>query len=136
MRGGYVLARKPEDTRLLQIVDAIEREKPPFDCREVRGRCAAFGNRPPARATGSVCAILVAMLRAEKAARDTLAGQSLADVAQVLGRKAPADFSSNVQDWIGNWIKSRVRKSAVPTPPSSFEESIPRTWSALRWNIL
>jgi DNA-binding IscR family transcriptional regulator len=32
MRGGYVLARKPEDTRFFQIMDAIEGKKPPFDC--------------------------------------------------------------------------------------------------------
>ncbi|MDT1107444.1 transcriptional regulator, partial [Pseudomonas aeruginosa] len=85
-------------------------KKPLFDCQEIRGRCAVFGNAPPGWATGGTCAIHAVMLRAEKAMRDSLASQSLADVAHVVGRKAPPDFSNEVRDWLGERIKSRARK--------------------------
>ena len=64
VRGGYRLGRSAEDISFLQIVDAIEGEKPLFDCQEVRGRCAVFGESPPAWATGGVCAVHAVMLQA------------------------------------------------------------------------
>ena len=69
VRGGYRLAKAPEDITFLDIVDAIEGDKPLFDCQEVRGRCAVFGQRPPSWATSGVCAVHAVMLRAEKAMR-------------------------------------------------------------------
>src|SRR3954468_12135682 len=39
VRGGYRLARSPEKISVLQVVDAIEGEKPLFDCLEIRRRC-------------------------------------------------------------------------------------------------
>jgi Rrf2 family protein len=110
MRGGYVLARKPEKISFLQIVDAIEGEKPLFDCQEIRGRCAVFGDQPPRWATKGVCAIHAVMLQAEKAMRDTLARQTLADTARTVERKAPADFASSVQEWLDRRTESRGRK--------------------------
>nr|WP_110753172.1 Rrf2 family transcriptional regulator [Phyllobacterium leguminum] len=117
VRGGYLLDRAPEDISILEIVDAIEGEKPLFDCREIRGRCAVFGDRPPAWATAGTCAIHAVMLRAEKAMRDSLASQTLADVARVLDRKAPPEFSDDVRDWLDDRVKARTRKPATPKPP-------------------
>src|SRR5215469_16144769 len=39
IRGGYRLARPPEQITILAIVDAIEGKKPLFECQEIRGRC-------------------------------------------------------------------------------------------------
>lgn len=108
VRGGYLLAKTPESISVLDVVDAIEGRKPLFDCQEIRGRCAVFGNRPPGWATAGTCAIHAVMLRAEKAMRDSLASQSLADVAHILDRKAPPDFSNDVRDWLEDRIKSRA----------------------------
>lgn len=47
IRGGYRLARAPEDISVLDVVDAVEGRKALFDCQEVRGRCALFDNKPP-----------------------------------------------------------------------------------------
>lgn len=112
VRGGYLLARMPEDISILEVVDAIEGKKPLFDCQDIRGRCAIFGDRPPGWATAGACAIHAVMLRAEKAMRDSLASQTLGDVAHILDRKAPPDFSNDVRDWLGDRIKSRARKPA------------------------
>lgn len=113
VRGGYVLARSPKDISILEIVDAIDGEKPLFDCQEIRGRCAVFGARPPAWATNGVCAIHAVLLRAEKAMRQELARESLATIARVLDRKAPSKFAGEVQAWFAGRAKSRSRKQSV-----------------------
>jgi hypothetical protein len=40
------------------------------------------------------------MLRAEKAMREALKAQSLGDVAQAFGRKAPAAFWTSLRSWL------------------------------------
>lgn len=110
VRGGYLLARAPEEISFLQIVDAIEGQKPLFDCQNIRGRCAVFGSLPPAWATDGVCSVHVVMLRAEKAMRDTLAAHSLAQLSNALAGKAPDDFAGEVQNWLGARIAGRTRK--------------------------
>ncbi|MGD9802022.1 MAG: Rrf2 family transcriptional regulator [Hyphomicrobiaceae bacterium] len=110
VRGGYVLAKAPRDISFLQIVDAIEGKKPLFDCQEIRARCPLFGKQPPTWATTGTCAIHAVMLRAEKAMRESLASQSLADVARVLGRKAPPQFAGEVREWIDDRAENRLGK--------------------------
>jgi len=111
MRGGYVLAKAPEEVSFLEVVDAIEGRKPLFDCSEIRGRCVLFGESPPAWASHGVCSVHAVMLRAEKAMRESLASQSLADLGQAVARKAPSEFGGEVQAWLGNRIKERGRKT-------------------------
>lgn len=108
-KGGYRLAKQPENISVLEVVDAIEGRKPLFDCQEIRGRCAAFGGKPPRWATKGVCAVHAVMLHAEKAMRESLASQSLADIAGEFGRKAPAEFYGNVEKWIETRTNSKSR---------------------------
>lgn len=112
VRGGYRLARPAEAISFLDIVDAIEGEKPLFDCQEVRGRCAVFGEAPPDWATDGVCAVHGVMLQAEKAMRDALASQSLGDVAARFGRKAPESFFAEIGGWIGSRMSGRTGRAA------------------------
>ena len=113
--GGYRLARPPEEITFLAIVDALEGKKPLFDCQDIRGRCVLFGDTPPAWATSGVCAIHAAMLKAEKAMRDSLAQTTLADIVRRVDGKAPAGFARDVQ----GWIESRTRARASPRSPPS-----------------
>jgi Rrf2 family protein len=113
IKGGYLLARRPEDITVLAVVDAIEGRKPLFDCQEIRGRCAVFRERPPSWATKGVCAIHAVMLRAEKAMRDSLESQTLADIAGVFDRKAPPEFSEDVSKWLADRTRSRSRGSGA-----------------------
>ncbi|MDQ8698220.1 Rrf2 family transcriptional regulator [Hyphomicrobium sp. LHD-15] len=107
VRGGYRLARPPEKISFLDIVDAIEGDKPLFDCQDIRGRCALFDGSAPTWATRGVCAIHAVMLKVEKTMRDELAAHSLADVSATLGKKAPESFYSEVNDWIANRVGAR-----------------------------
>ena len=110
VRGGYALARAAEEISFLEVIDAIEGRKPLFDCQDIRGRCALFGDVPPVWATRGACSVHAVMLRAEKAMRESLASQSLADLGHAVARKAPADFGGEVQAWLGNRVRGRRRR--------------------------
>lgn len=114
VRGGYLLARAAHEISFLDIVDAIEGEKPLFDCQEVRGRCAVFGAQPPGWATAGTCAIHAVMLQAEKAMRDALAAQTLASVGERFVRKAPSEFLDDVNGWINDRVSGRVTRGGRP----------------------
>jgi Rrf2 family protein len=109
VQGGYRLARPADQITVLAVVDAIEGSKPLFDCQEIRGRCAVFGGHAPRWATNGVCAIHAVMLRAEKAMRDALAEETLADLARTVGRKAPAEFGERIQQWLN--VRGTARRS-------------------------
>jgi Rrf2 family protein len=113
VRGGYLLAKPAKNISFLEIVDAIEGEKPLFDCREVRLECPLFGNDPPTWAAKGTCAIHAVILKAEKSMRDSLASQSLADVAEALGRKAPPAFWNVVKEWLDDNADTRIGKGNV-----------------------
>lgn len=120
VRGGYRLARRPQEISFLQIVDAIEGHKPLFECQEIRQRCAVFDMAAPDWATSGVCGVHQVMLKAEKAMRDELAAHSLADVAAGVRRKAPSSFFIKVQDWTAERSGSRKpgRRARAHAPPS------------------
>jgi Rrf2 family protein len=108
LRGGYQLARDPDTLSILEIVDAVEGRKPLFDCQEVRRNCVLFGSSPPKWATEGVCAVHVAMLKAEKAMRDSLASETLAEIAQTAGRKFPSSFTEPTKRWFDDRIVART----------------------------
>jgi Rrf2 family protein len=114
IKGGYRLARPAEEITVLDVVDAVEGEKPLFECQEVRGRCAVFNGNPPNWATCGTCAVHAVMLRAEQSMRKELAATSLADLVNAFGSKAPARFGSDVQDWLADRAvqKAEARASA------------------------
>lgn len=117
VRGGYRLGRPPNAISVLSIVDAIEGDKPLFDCQEIRGRCAAYGDQPPDWALAGRCAIHAVMLKAEDAMRDELAAHSLADLATSFTGKAPVEFLAHVQNWMAARVGARKpgRRSRPPS---------------------
>src|SRR4051812_32798885 len=85
-RGGFRLARVPEQITLLDVVRAIEGPTPAFRCTEIRQR------GPGAQAPENYllpCAIAHAMGRAEQAWQQSLADQPIADVDADVARTAP-----------------------------------------------
>ncbi len=78
-RGGFRLARKPEQITLLEVVDAIEGGEEAFRCTEIRrtGESAS----PPGECR-KPCAIASAMHRAEMAWRNELAQHTVASIMQ------------------------------------------------------
>ena len=107
IRGGYRLARPAAEITVLEVVDAIEGDKPLFDCQQIRGRCTLFGGEPPAWSLSGVCAIHAVMLKAEKAMRSELAAQTLANIAATVDRKAPPSHAQDVRAWIDGRVEAR-----------------------------
>jgi Rrf2 family protein len=101
-RGGFTLSRPAEEISFLDVVVAIDGQKPLFECREIRVRCAVFGSKTPAWATSGVCSIHAVMLAAEERMRGELAGHSLADLASQVASKAPPSFGVKVATWMEN----------------------------------
>ncbi|AQZ68214.1 transcriptional regulator [[Actinomadura] parvosata subsp. kistnae] len=76
VRGGFALARPPEQITMMDVVTALEGPVEAFRCAEIRQRgVGAEGGqfRRP-------CGISMAMRRAELAWRRELAGQTIADL--------------------------------------------------------
>ena len=67
--GGFRLARPADAITVLDVVDAVEGDKPLFRCREVRDDCVLHGGAPPDRGPGEVCSIHAVMLDAEVATK-------------------------------------------------------------------
>ena len=103
------MSRSADKITVLDVVDAIEGQKPLFECQEVRKRCAIFGRVAPTWSTRGVCGVHSVMLRAEKSMRAELAKTALADLAQIVSQKAPADFSNEVRDWLQDRVELRSK---------------------------
>ncbi|MFG2544240.1 RrF2 family transcriptional regulator [Streptomyces sp. NPDC048594] len=83
-RGGFQLARPLDRITLLDVVEAIEGDARIFHCAEIRC-CGRVGEIAPAPT--EPCPVKMAMVRAEDAWRQALAGQTLAEVHAELERR-------------------------------------------------
>jgi len=99
VRGGFRLARPAAEISVLDVVDAIEGEKPLFRCREIRKDCVLYGDEPPRSATEGVCTIHRVMLEAERTMRESLARVSLGDLSRQTARKIPKAFQAAARSW-------------------------------------
>lgn len=100
--GGYQLARAATDISVFDVVEALEGDKPLFQCKEIRRNCALFGNTPPSWATKGLCSIHAVMREAELRMQQSLKEHSLADIAQRIEQKAPKTFPVEVKAWFEN----------------------------------
>lgn len=76
--GGYELTRPPESISVLDVVQAVDGDRPPFHCTEIRQRGPLAA---PPENCDRPCAVARVMARAEQAWRSTLAEVSIADLA-------------------------------------------------------
>jgi Rrf2 family protein len=119
VRGGFKLARPADEISVLDIVSAIDGRKLIFDCREIRGRCALFDGSPPEWALDGMCGVHATMMTAQKRMEDALAQQTILDLGRKVGRKAPPEFSAQVNGWIND---RRDKKPAATIPLIDISE--------------
>ncbi|MFD2467431.1 RrF2 family transcriptional regulator [Amycolatopsis silviterrae] len=104
-RGGYSLQKPPEETSVLEVVQAVEGDGEMFRCADIRLRgplapapCGERGDR-------AMCLVHKAMWEAERAWRDTLAGQSMAELAAQVAGGVPGLLGR-----AGDWLAERQRQ--------------------------
>jgi Rrf2 family protein len=111
-RGGYQLARRAEDITVLDVVNALEGNKPLFQCKEIRRNCTLFNGSAPAWATKGLCSIHAVMREAENQMRLTLASHTLADLSHRVASKAPKSFGRSVATWFANRPASKTNRQS------------------------
>ena len=111
-RGGYQLARPAEDITVLDVVDALEGDNPLFQCKEIRSKCALFGDSPPGWATKGLCSIHAVMREAEVQMKQSLARHTLASLSLRVARKAPKTFPIDVAGWFEGRKAAKSRRQS------------------------
>jgi len=87
-RGGFHLARRPENVTVLDIVLALEGTDPVFRCE---GILANVPDADPEQNYVRTCLISQTMRQAELAWRQALARQTIAGIADAMERRFPQD---------------------------------------------
>jgi Rrf2 family protein len=95
-RGGYRLARPPDEITMLDVVDAVQGSEPAFTCNEIRRRGPAA---VPAREYRALCGIHVAMNRADDAWRRSLRDTTIADLLQGVMHDASPKSLVKAANW-------------------------------------
>jgi len=100
VKGGYELAKHPDDITLWDVVEAIEGVKPMFQCTEIRKRTAVAKTRnTPASAWKAPCTVHAVMLEAEMKMRDHLRQRTLSWLQHRLFENVPKESIEASIDW-------------------------------------
>lgn len=101
-KGGYRLRRLPEDITVLEVVEAIDGREPVFRCTEIRQRGPLAGEAKPYRLP---CSIHIAMASAEKAWREALRVQTIADIMALYQQNVSVEQRQEADRWIAERMR-------------------------------
>lgn len=99
-RGGYSLAKSPNEISFLEVVEAVEGKKKTFYCSEIRRNnpCLAESDRQ----FSSICGIASVMFEADEAWRKSLRDRKISDITKHLHEGIAKETSANFAEWIIN----------------------------------
>lgn len=123
VRGGFRLSRPAAEITVLDVVDAIEGDKPLFTCRQILGQCAVLDCDQAAKAARGMCMIHAVMLEAEQSMRRTLRSYTLADMAHGVTASMPPRFMQNVEAWFADRLTQRGRGGEAAAAINGFVPS-------------
>ena len=103
-KGGYRLQRPPQEITVLEVVEAIDGREPLFRCTEIRQQGPLAHE---SKAYRLPCAIHVTMARAEKAWREALRTQTIADIIALYQQ----DVGAKQRQESEQWIAGRMRRA-------------------------
>jgi Rrf2 family protein len=98
-RGGFMLAREPEQISVMDVLSAIDPERSLFECAEIRRNCDLFEGEPPAWSVAGTCRIHLVMQEAEAALHGFLSSKTLDDLGCEFAHKAPKKFLEASEQW-------------------------------------
>jgi len=103
-KGGYEIARSPENISFLDVVMAVEGEINFFECRNIlTGTVIYKDTSEKPKWLASPCEIHKIMLQAEGSVRTVLANNTLASLSRDVGKK----LSKEEMKTISNWFRER-----------------------------
>jgi len=103
VKGGYELARPPENIDFWDIVEAIEGTAPLFQCAEIRqNEILLDKNNLPDTYTKCPCLIKVVMLEAEEQMKQYLKQKTLLWLREQVNHKIPDDHAKATIEWFNN----------------------------------
>jgi Rrf2 family protein len=99
-KGGYELARSPEEISFLDVVIAVEGEINFFECRKIlTGTVIYKDTAEKPKWLASPCEIHKVMLHAEDGLRTVLANNTLATLSRDVGKKLTKAESKTISNW-------------------------------------
>ncbi|GAA5345922.1 BadM/Rrf2 family transcriptional regulator [Planifilum fimeticola] len=103
VKGGYELAKPPEEISFWDVVEAIEGPKPIFQCRNILDKCILYReNGMPPSLKSAPCHINRIMLEAEQQMRDYLKEKNLMWLKQTLEQELPENIKTASREWFRN----------------------------------
>ena len=89
VKGGYRLAKSPDQISFWDVVEAVEGPRPIFQCKNVKDQCMLYKDDRYAGCALGFCTINLTMIEAEERMRDYLRGKTLAWLNEELRRDLP-----------------------------------------------
>jgi Rrf2 family protein len=99
IKGGYELAKDPDEISFWDIIEAIEGSSNFFQCADIREK-NIFEKNPSVFNKNCPCLIKVVMLEAEELFRNSLRSKTLL----WLHKKVKPNFSADTKNAISNWV--------------------------------
>ncbi len=109
IQGGFRLAKPPGDVSVMDVIRAVEGDKPLFQCKEIRRNCILYADDPPDWATRGVCSIHAVMLEAQERMFEAFRGHTLASIAAQVDSKMPKSQAAAGRDWFEARLADRRR---------------------------
>ncbi|CEH30226.1 hypothetical protein AM501_23330 [Aneurinibacillus migulanus] len=107
-KGGYRLAKSPEDITFLDVVEAIEGTQPHFLCTEIRQSCIILqNNESPSDLFKAPCTIHKVMVEAEQKMKDYLKSKTLSWLNDNLQAQLPQHLLQAGSEWFEDAMSRR-----------------------------
>ncbi|UII57632.1 Rrf2 family transcriptional regulator [Cytobacillus spongiae] len=102
VKGGYKLAKSPEDITFWDVIEAVEGSKPIFQCKNIKDNGYLF--REKICSPSASCTINIVMLAAEEKMRDYLQTKTLSWLQEELNHVLSNEVKENTRSY---FVKSK-----------------------------
>ncbi|MGG1554680.1 Rrf2 family transcriptional regulator [Paenibacillus ferrarius] len=106
VKGGFKLARDPDDISFWDVVEAVEGKEPIFQCQNIKDKGYLYRNRDCSDCTVSTgaCTINLVMLQAEEAMQNYLRNKKLSWLEEELDRVLPAQTRKDTRTFFAKEV--------------------------------
>ncbi|WP_312475092.1 Rrf2 family transcriptional regulator [Neobacillus sp.] len=98
VKGGYKLAKSPEEVSFWDVIEAVEGPKPIFQCKNIKDNGYLYRDKD-CSSCNSFCTINLVMLSAEEKMRDFLRSKTLLWLNEELDRVLPEQIREDTRKY-------------------------------------